>query len=96
MMKISNMLKNYVILSIIAVASLWSVADTLAQDKNPPPKRVLAIFLFKQGTPWAYHIEQSLRAALATESASSIELNVEYTDQSRFPEKAYRSRNQRL
>jgi len=39
--------------------------------------------------PWAFHVEQSLRAALATDSSYPIELNVEYADQSRFPEKRY-------
>ncbi len=91
-MKIFNILKTCVILSFFAASSLWSGADLLAQDKILAPKQVLAIFVFKQGMPWAYHIEQSLRKALAKKSAYAIELNVEYADQSRFPEKAYRSR----
>jgi len=88
-MKVFNNLKYCLILSIIAAASLWSGADISAQDKNPAAKRVLAIFVFKQGMPFVYHVEQSLRAALATDSSYPIELNVEYADQSRFPEKTY-------
>jgi len=87
-----NILKNCVIFSIIAAASLWPGADILAQDNNPAPKRVLAIFVFKQGMPFAYHIEQSMRAALAIDPSYPIEFNVEYADQSRFPEKRYLSK----
>ena len=58
-----------------------------AQDTALVPKRVLVIFLFKQGIPWMYYIEQSLRTTLATESASPIHLDIEYADQSRFPKR---------
>ena len=68
-MKVSNTLKKSLILTIIALASLWSGADTLAEDTNQEPKRVLAIFVYKQGLPWAHRIEESLRTALATESS---------------------------
>ena len=96
-MKVSNTLKYCLILTLVTLASLWSganisAADILTQDKNPPPKRVLAIFVYKQGMPWANHIEKSLRSALAAESSYPIEFNVEYTDQSRFPEKEYLSK----
>ncbi|OEU48899.1 MAG: hypothetical protein BA861_05275 [Desulfobacterales bacterium S3730MH5] len=91
-MKPLNIFKNFVIFSIIAAASLWPGADILAQDKNPAPKRVLAIFVFKKGMPGPYRIEESLRAALASESSFPIELDVEYADQSRFPEKTYLSK----
>ena len=91
-MKMFNILKICVILSLIAAVSLWSGADILAQDKNPAPKRVLAIFVFKAGMPGPYRIEESLRAALASESSCPIELDVEHADQSRFPEKTYLSK----
>ena len=91
-MKVSNILKNGLILSIIATAFLWSGANALAEGVNPPPKRVLAIFIFKQGMPWPFYLEESMRAALTKEFGSTLELNVEYADQSRFPEKAYRSK----
>ena len=91
-MKVSNTLKKYLILSIIATAFLWSGNNTLAEGINPPPKRVLVIFIFKQGMPWPYYIEESMRAALTTKFGSSLEFNVEYADQLRFPEKTYRSK----
>ena len=90
-MKTVNALKKYIILSIIAVAPLWP-CDIWAEGVNPPPKQVLAIFIFKQGMPWPYYIEESMRTALNTEFGSSVELSVEYADQSRFPEKTYRSK----
>jgi len=91
-MKVFNILKNGLILSIIATAFLWPGANTLAEGVSPSTKRVLVIFIFRQGMPWPYYIEQSMRAALTTEFGSSLELNVEYTDQLRFPEKTYRSK----
>ncbi|MCD6389097.1 MAG: hypothetical protein J7L69_06775, partial [Desulfobulbaceae bacterium] len=39
--------------------------------------------------PWAHRVEESLRAALAAESSYPIEYNIEYADQSRFPEIEY-------
>ena len=91
-MKVSNTLKNYLFLSIITAAFLWPRTDTLAEGISPPPKRILAIFIFKQGMPWPFYLEESMRAALTKEFGSTLELNVEYADQSRFPEKAYRSK----
>lgn len=85
-------LKKIAILSIMAHIFLGSVTLSGAQDKNPEPKRVLAIFVFKQGLPWASSIEESLRAALASESSCLIELDVEHADRSRFPEKTYLSK----
>ncbi|MBT8274529.1 MAG: hypothetical protein KJO39_00130, partial [Bacteroidia bacterium] len=49
----------------------------------------LAIFVFKQGLPWTYRLERSLRAELASQALSSIELSVEHTDLTRFPEDTY-------
>jgi hypothetical protein len=63
-----------------------------AQDTNSPPKKVLAIFIFKQGMPWAYYLEESMRAALSKKFGSALEFNVEYADQSRFPEETYRAK----
>ena len=88
-MKPLNILKYWLVLSIIAATFLWSGADILAQDTNPAPKRVLAIFVFKKGMPGPHRIEASLGAALASDSSYPIELDVEYADQSRFPDKAY-------
>jgi ABC-type uncharacterized transport system substrate-binding protein len=48
----------------------------------------LAIFAFKQGMPFTYHVEQGLRAAFASESDYPVELDVEHADRSRFPEEA--------
>ena len=42
--------------------------------------------------PWPYYLEESMRAALSKEFGSTLELDVEYADQSRFPEKAYRTK----
>ncbi len=66
----------------------------MAQDTAPEirPKKVLVIFVFKQGLPWTNRVEESMRAALKTESDIPITLNVEHADQTRFPEEAYRSK----
>ena len=91
-MNVSNSMKIYYILNTFAAALLFSGTDVLAQEKSQDTKRVLALFIFKQGLPWPYYIEQSMRAALGTEAISNIKLNVEYADQTGFPEKLYRSR----
>ncbi len=91
-MKGFNNRKNCLILTIFALAFLWSAADTSADDIGQEPKRVLAIFVFKQGLPWAYRVEESLRAAVASQSNIPIVLDVEHADQSRFPEEEYRAK----
>ena len=58
-------------------------------SKKPDSKRVLAIFVFKHGLPWAYSVERGMRAAFASESAYPVELDVEHADRSRFPEEAF-------
>ena len=88
-MKRFEIFKICLILSVIAVTTLWPGTAILAQDTSSAPKQVLAIFVYKQGMPWAHFIEESLRTTLATELSSPIEYNVEYADQSRFPEKEY-------
>jgi nitrogen-specific signal transduction histidine kinase/ABC-type uncharacterized transport system substrate-binding protein len=57
--------------------------------EKPNPKRILAIFLFKEGLPRAYRIEESMRIALSSKSDFPTELNVEHADLSRYPEKTY-------
>ncbi|MGD8212134.1 MAG: hypothetical protein PVH85_08135 [Desulfobacterales bacterium] len=49
----------------------------------------MAIFLFKKGLPWAYRIEESMRIALASNSAFPTELNVDHADLSRYPQDTY-------
>ena len=77
----------FLLLTLLFTAAAFSSAA-----EKPIPKRVLAIFVFKKGMPGPYRIEESLRAALASDSSYPIELDVEYADQSRFPEKKYLSK----
>lgn len=84
--------KHSLILTLIVAALLLSEATISAQENNQTPKRVLAIFVFQQGLPWAYRIEESLRAAFAAQASFPIELGVEHADRSRFPEKTYLSK----
>ena len=77
---------------IFAVLLTWVLCKpgVLASTaENPVPKRILAIFAFKQAPPWAYRVEESLGAALAWESPFPIELNIEHTDRPRHPEETY-------
>ncbi len=67
-------------------------AAVVSADEIHDPKRVLTIFVFKQGLPWAYRIEESLRTALASETSYPIDLNVEHADLSRFSDKTYLSK----
>ena len=77
---------------ILAVLLTWVLCkpgvSALAAEE-PVPKRILAIFAFKQALPWAYRVEESLRAALASQSSFPIELNVEHADLPRYPDETY-------
>jgi len=64
-------------------------SEGLKPEKKPVPKRVLAIFAFKQALPWAYQVEESMRAAIGSEAPFPIELNVEHADRARYPEETY-------
>ena len=89
-----HILKYFFILTTIIAPSLWPVTPLSAQETNPAPepKQVLAIFVYQQGLPWAFYMEEGMRLALAKTSSIPIELNVEHADRSRFPEKAYLAR----
>ena len=70
---------------------IWLLRPPVAlasTPEKPVPKRVLAIFAFRHGLPWTYHVEQGMRKAFASESAYPVELDVEHADRSRFPEEA--------
>ena len=60
---------------ILAVLLTWGLCNpkvsALAAEEEAP-KRILAIFAFKQALPWAYRVEESLRAALASQSSFPI------------------------
>ncbi|MCK5517489.1 MAG: GHKL domain-containing protein [Desulfobulbaceae bacterium] len=84
-----NRLKYYLVLALVATLLAWSGTDLSAQDQDPSPKRVLAIFVFKQSMPWPYRLEQSLRAALTSDRSYPIKLNVEYADQLTFNTEPY-------
>jgi len=91
-MKLCNTLKNHIILRIVAAFLCLGTTVALAESMSPSPKQVLALFIYKQGMPWPYYLEESMRAALTAEFGTSLEFHVEYSDQSRFPEKEYRSK----
>ncbi len=82
-------LKYYLVLALVAAPLSWSGTVLSAQDQNPSPKQVLAIFVFKQSMPWPYRLEQSMRAALTSDDSYPIKLSVEYADQLTFTKQAY-------
>jgi len=77
------------LLSVILTWGFGKPSVMASTAEKPDPKRILAIFLFKQGLPWAYRIEESMRIALTAKSDFPTELNVEHADLSRFPEETY-------
>ena len=86
-----NILKSYILFSIYAATFLWPGTVLSAQEPNPALKRVLAITSSRQGLPWTYNIEQGLRKGLST-AAFPIELDLEYLDLQRYPDKAYQAK----
>jgi hypothetical protein len=79
-MKAIILLKDIKLLSIIAVILMGIGSMAVAQEKDAIPKRILAIFAFKQALPWSIRIEESMRAALVSKSPFTIELNIEHAD----------------
>ncbi len=77
---------------IVMTLCLYPSLNLFANNHYQAPKRILAIFSYKQGLPFAFHIEQSLRKNLVSQSSHSFILDVEYTDQSRFPDQIYRNK----
>jgi signal transduction histidine kinase len=77
---------------IIAVLLTWVLCKPgvlASTTEEEAPKRILAIFAFKQALPWAYRIEENMRATLASESPFPIELNIEHADRPRYPDEIY-------
>lgn len=91
-MTLAKLLKMCILLNIIATTFLCPAAKLWAEENYQPPKRILALFSFKPGLPFTFHIEQSLRLALASDSSYPLILDVEHADQSRFPDEKYRSK----
>ena len=86
----NNLRAAVVILSLAVLLSLCTGADLWAREKPPAPKRVLALFLFQHGRmPWIYRLEESLRLALADNSSSPVELDIEHAAHSSFLEKRF-------
>ena len=78
--------------NVLLTLLLFFPAALASADEKHDPKRVLTIFVFKQGLPWAYRIEESLRTSLASETSYPIDLNFEHADLSRFSDKTYLSK----
>lgn len=83
---------SYISACLFILILLSSGLEAQTRKDNGEPRQVLTIFLFKQGLPWAYRIHEGMRNALKESAGIPIELNVEYADQSRFPEKEYRDK----
>jgi len=87
---ITTLNKCFIIAAII-LTSLCPVTylQALETSPAPKPKHVVAIFVFKEGIPFTFYMEESLRSRLTTDSSYPIKLDVEHADRTRFPEKAY-------
>jgi len=90
-MKVISSLKNRFIIPSIALVSFGTATHLLAQETPipPEPKQIVAISAFKEGLPFIYHLEESLRKNLAGDSSYPIKLDVIHADRIRYPEKAY-------
>ena len=69
-----------------------NLSEGLESEKKPAPKRILAIFAFKQAMPFGYYTAESMRETLASESSYPVELNVEFADLARYPDETYLAR----
>ncbi len=90
-MKVISTLKKRFVIASIALLSLCTPTHLPAQEAPlaPEPKRVVAISAFKEGLPFIYHLEESLRTSLTRDSSYPIKLDVIHADRIRYPEKAY-------
>jgi PAS domain S-box-containing protein len=87
--------------STLATAAILSVAILLfpgsgstsgAQQENIETKRILMLYSYHEGLPWERTIDTSFRKTLASQSAFSIEINVEHTDRVRYADDEYRQK----
>ena len=85
---LSGFFKKSLSIFLLLYVLFTAVTFSSAAEK-PVPKRILAIFTFKQGLPWAYQIEQGLRAGITADATFPIELNVEHADRPRFSDEIY-------
>jgi signal transduction histidine kinase len=69
-----------------------NLSEGLESEKKPAPKRILAIFAFKQAMPFGYYTAESMRETLASESPYPVELNIEFADLARYPDETYLSK----
>ena len=93
-MKVISTLKSRFVITAITLALLCTATHLQALDtiQTPEPKHVVAIFVFKQGIPFTFHMEQSLRTALTSDPSYPVKFDVEHADRTRFPEQEYLSK----
>ncbi len=92
--RVISSLRYCFIITAITLTSLCTAThlQALGTPSTPKPKQVVAISVFKDGLPFTYYLEESLRIALTTDSSYPIKLDVEHADRTRFPEKVYLSK----
>ena len=66
-----------------------NLSEGLESEEKPAPKRILAIFGFKQAMPFGYYTAESMRETLTSEAPFPIELNIEFADLARYPDETY-------
>ncbi len=89
-MKVFPALATVTILSIAVLVFSGSGSTSDGQQEKLGTKRVLLLFSYHEGLPWEERIDESFRNTLASQSAFSIEINVEHTDRVRFADSEYR------
>ena len=92
-------MRNLLILLLITFGILFhssvmssvtgNLSEGLESEKKPAPKRILAIFGFKQAMPFGYYTAESMRETLTSEAPFPIELNIEFADLARYPDETY-------
>jgi signal transduction histidine kinase len=83
-------LATVTILSIAVLVFSGSGSTSDGQQEKLGTKRVLLLYSYHEGLPWEKRIDESFRNALASQTAFSIEINVEHTDRVRFADSEYR------
>jgi signal transduction histidine kinase/ABC-type uncharacterized transport system substrate-binding protein len=89
-MKGFSALATVTILSIALLVLSGSGSTSDGQPEKLETKRVLLLFSYHEGLPWEERIDESFRNTLASQTAFSIEINVEHTDRVRFADSEYR------
>ncbi|MCK9295855.1 MAG: PAS domain S-box protein [Desulfobulbaceae bacterium] len=78
-----------ILIFLLTLSACFSLSSAPAHGQLPKPRKVLVLYSYHNGMPWERLADQALRLAFDAATAARVELNVEYLDLIRYPDKDY-------